>query len=266
MNLKKLLFVGAILAVVAFSWSSAEAGGVRIGIGIGPIGIGVGVPAYSPPPPYYYRPYYAYPYPYYYPYAAPAPVYVQPPASAILLSPGDPAVLLSADDPTATILGSDHVNSRATATGSTDSCATSRRNCPRARPLLRLLHKPPLPRRWRLPQQPCQRLLARRLSPLLPLNPQAPSRRSEYVRRTQDAVPRSVRPTGHEPFLQVRRGSLGSSAGEPCSFLAELTMFTAYHRRGLPPICATLPQLAMLTVCSSPPESPRSRCQASVAV
>ena len=265
MNLKKLLFVGAILAVVAFSWSSAEAGGVRIGVGIGPIGIGVGVPAYSPPPPYYYRPYYAYPYPYYYPYAAPAPVYVQPPAAQYYYPPATQQYYY----PPTTQPQQYSVPTTSTPVPpppAPRTLAQPRRNCPRARPLLRLLHKPPLPRRWRLPQQPCQRLLARRLSPLLPLNPQVPSKGREYVRRTQDTVPRSVRPTGHEPFLQVRRGSLGSSAGEPCSFLAELTMFTAYHRRGLPPICATLPQLAMLTVCSSPPESPRSRCQASVAV
>ena len=42
------------------SWSSVQAGGVRIGIGI-PIGIGVG-PAYPPPPlPYYYGYPYGYP-------------------------------------------------------------------------------------------------------------------------------------------------------------------------------------------------------------
>ena len=77
MRMKTALFLCVLLAIVALSWSSAQAGGVRIGIGL-PIGIGVGVgPAY--PPPYYYRPYpYYYPYPYYgYPYGY-APVYVQP--------------------------------------------------------------------------------------------------------------------------------------------------------------------------------------------
>jgi catechol 2,3-dioxygenase-like lactoylglutathione lyase family enzyme len=85
MKTRTVLIVGAALTIVALSWSSAQAVGIRIGIGI-PIGIGVGIgPAY--PAPYYYRPYpyyypYYYPYRYYYPYpygyAVPAPVYVQP--------------------------------------------------------------------------------------------------------------------------------------------------------------------------------------------
>ena len=46
MRAKTTLFLGVFLAIAAVSWSSVQAGGVRIGIGF-PIGIGVGVgPAY----------------------------------------------------------------------------------------------------------------------------------------------------------------------------------------------------------------------------
>ena len=64
MRAKTLLLTMLFLATGMLSWSSAQAGGIRIGIGI-PIGVVVR-PAY--PPRYYY-----YGYPYY-----PAPVYVQP--------------------------------------------------------------------------------------------------------------------------------------------------------------------------------------------
>ena len=56
MRAKTALFLCVVLAIWALSWSSVQAGGVRIGIGI-PIGIGVVIgPAYPPPPPpqYYY--------------------------------------------------------------------------------------------------------------------------------------------------------------------------------------------------------------------
>jgi len=67
MDKKCVLFVGVLLAGTILGWSSAEAGGVRIGIGIP-----IGGPAYYPPP-YYASGYYPYPY-----YAAPPAVYVQP--------------------------------------------------------------------------------------------------------------------------------------------------------------------------------------------
>ena len=73
MRAKTVLFLLVFLAIGALSWSSAQAGGVRIGIGI-PIGIGVG-PAYPPPPYYYGYPYGYYPRPV---YVYPQPVYVQP--------------------------------------------------------------------------------------------------------------------------------------------------------------------------------------------
>ena len=112
MRAKAILFLGVFLTIGALSWSSAQAGGVRIGIGI-PIGIGVGVgPAYAPPPYYYGYPYgypygygygYPYGYPYYYPrpvYAVPQPVYARrrrptrrhPPLTSRRLRP--PAILL----------------------------------------------------------------------------------------------------------------------------------------------------------------------------
>jgi hypothetical protein len=76
MIVKRVLFVGAILAVVLSAWSSVQAARPRVVVG-------VGIPA--PLPRYYYRPYYPYraylaPVPVYAApvYVQPAPVYVQP--------------------------------------------------------------------------------------------------------------------------------------------------------------------------------------------
>ena len=68
MKTRYVLMLGVLLAMLlVVAWSSADAGGVRIGIGIG-----VPFPGYRGYGyPYYYRPY-PYPYPYaYYPYAYP---------------------------------------------------------------------------------------------------------------------------------------------------------------------------------------------------
>lgn len=91
MKTTRMFLVVAVLAMMALSWSSAYAGGVRIGIGIG---IPIGGPVYAPYP--YYPPYAYYPpYPYYYPpyrvYAAPAPVYVVPQPSTVYAQPAPTA-------------------------------------------------------------------------------------------------------------------------------------------------------------------------------
>ena len=67
MKARHVLLLGVLLAVTAMAWSSAEAGGVRIGIGIG-----IPFPGVYGGPCYYGGYPYAYPYPYYgYPYAYP---------------------------------------------------------------------------------------------------------------------------------------------------------------------------------------------------
>jgi hypothetical protein len=73
MNMKRVLFLGVVVALAAMPWSTAQGGGIRLGIGIN---IPLGGPAYQPYP---YYPYPYYPYRYYSPYyVAPPPVYVQP--------------------------------------------------------------------------------------------------------------------------------------------------------------------------------------------
>jgi hypothetical protein len=72
-----LVRIPIALALLASSWSSAQAGwgGVRVGIGIG---FPIGYPCYGP----YYRPYY-----YGYPYYAPAVVVAAPPPAIIVQQP-----------------------------------------------------------------------------------------------------------------------------------------------------------------------------------